>query len=408
MKVSIIIPIIRQDKAERCLAAVMQDVTVFGSSVEVLAEPDTDSIGCPRMVKKLTDKANGDCILFLGDDTIPQSGFLIEALRAMSELPDGWGLVALNDGISGGLLATHWLADRRLLEALDGEFFHTGYNHCFCDKELTDRAKELGRYIYAPDAKIIHDHPHRTGEPYDDGYKKAYARENFEADQHLYWRRKIERVGGLAIGVPLIDQTVPSNFFVSVMAMDKPAEFTLLVPRYSRESFPESIASVRNDIVEQALEHGCSHLLMMDTDQVYPPDTLSKLVSHGKPVVGVAVHRRWPPFDRIMLRGNLGEYQKVSDSEAYSGELVSVDATGTGCVLFDTHVFLSVKRPWFEFSAYQGKPVGEDINFCSKLRKAGIPIFVDTNAEVDHLTTFRVNSGLAKLFQKFSETQHGC
>lgn len=400
-KVSIIIPFVRPEKALRC--ATEAEACAENHDGEILIERDEDGIGCPCMVAKLTARAKNDLVMFLGDDTIPQPGFLDAALAAMETLPDGWGLVALNDGIHNGALATHWLADKRLLPFLGGEFFHTGYHHCFCDRELTDIAKSLGRYAYAEKSVIIHDHPHKTKAPYDEYYKRVYAMETFKADQRLYWRRKIERNGfKLAIGLPLVDTEVPAQFAISLLAMDKPDEWTLLVPRFPAGKFHESIASVRNDIVEQALEYGCSHLLMADTDQVYPANTFTQLFNHGKRIVGAAVHRRWPPFTRVMQRGELGRYTQVPENEMYSGDLVKVDATGTGCVLFDTTVFLDLEQPWFEFSMLDGKPVGEDIGFCSKARKAEIEIFVDTSLEVDHLTTFRVNSSFSMLYNKLN------
>lgn len=432
MKVSIIIPVVRPEKAKRCVASILEHdlgpdhacrlktqgnttegdynflflVPALGREIEIIVRKDTEAIGCPRMVAKLTQMARGEHILFLGDDTIPQPGFLNAALEKMASLPDGWGLVALNDGIHNGALATHWLASKRLLDHLpDGQFFNTAYRHCFCDRELTDIARELGRYAYAENAKIIHDHPHVTGQPYDEGYKKAYAVDAFMADQRTYRARKIARNAEahgvkLAIAIPLVDREVPSNFMVSLLMMDKP-DFELLLPRFPAGRFHESLASVRNDLVEQALEEGCTHLLMMDTDQIYEPDTISRLLSHGKPVVGAAVHRRWPPFDLVMLRGELGAYSHVPEVECYSGKLVPVDATGTGCLLFDTRVFLEIPAPWFQFGHHNGQPVGEDIMLCSKLRAAGVPIHVDTSLEVTHLTTLQVNRNVREFYKRF-------
>jgi len=136
---------------------------------------------------------------------------------------------------------------------------------------------------------------------------------------------------------------------------------------------------------------GAKYLLMLDTDQVYPVDTLTKLLSHKVDVCGVRVHRRWMPFDPIFLRGEIGKYESVSEEEAYSGDLIEIDATGTGCLLFDMKVFDKIEKPWFAFDQVDGKPIGEDIYFCSKARKAGLRIFVDTSIEVGHLTTVEVN-----------------
>ena len=146
---------------------------------------------------------------------------------------------------------------------------------------------------------------------------------------------------------------------------------------------------------------GCSHLLMLDTDQVYPSDTISKLSSHDADIVGAAVHRRYPPFDTILLRGEPGKYIHVSDEDCYSGSPIEVDATGTGCLLIDTAVFIEMERPWFEFGQTEtGKTIGEDLLFCHKSRKLGKRIIVDTSIEVDHLTTFRVDGATRTLWKK--------
>ena len=105
---------------------------------EFVTEEDKERIGCPKMVKKLTDRASGSLICFLGDDTIPQHEFLVHALAEMAGLPDCWGLIGIDDNIrlKGRKKApAHWLADKRLLPYLDGEFFHTGYRHCYCDND---------------------------------------------------------------------------------------------------------------------------------------------------------------------------------------------------------------------------------------------------------------------------------
>ena len=67
-------------------------------------------------------------------------------------------MVALNDGMGHGVLATHWLASRKLLPRL-GDFFSSAYRHCYCDNELTERCRQLGRFTYAEHARIVHDHP---------------------------------------------------------------------------------------------------------------------------------------------------------------------------------------------------------------------------------------------------------
>lgn len=194
----------------------------------------------------------------------------------------------------------------------------------------------------------------------------------------------------LGVGVPLSFPMVPSSFFDSYIAMEKPDYIYL---RTSAGPLDE----MRNSIVKQAIAAGCSHLIMMDTDQVYDPKTIPRLLSHKLPVVGCLVYRRYPPFDPIMLKGSISNYERVTEWEP--GALVEVDATGTGCLLFNVDVFRRMPAPWFAFRTANGAPVGEDIGFCSDLRQAGYKIYVDTSIPAGHLTQMIVNEGTWKLYQ---------
>ena len=203
----------------------------------------------------------------------------------------------------------------------------------------------------------------------------------------------------LGIGLPLTDQKVFTNFFTSFILMEKPA-YTLLLPR-----FPGPIDHVRNDLVKQAIAEKCSHLLLMDTDQVYPADTVKKMCGHfkngsGVQVVGGRIHRRYPPFDPILYAGSLGKYTHVPDEQCYSGELIEVDATGCGCIMYDMYVFEDTYKPWFKISiGDDGKTIGEDIAFCAKMRAAGIKIFVDTSIDIGHLSLMNVNRDTYELYK---------
>lgn len=192
----------------------------------------------------------------------------------------------------------------------------------------------------------------------------------------------------LAIGIPHNFVMIPSNFFDSMMMLKKPSGFI-----YIRDYSVNSIDIMRNTIVERALDESCTHLIMMDTDQLYHSDTLLQLLSHDLFVVGALVYRRYPPFDPLMFRGKINYYQSVNKWE--ENGLVEVDATGTGCLMFNTEVFKTIKKPWFKFkknpNRVKGGVVGEDIGFCSELKKAGYKIYVDTSIPAGHLSTMVVD-----------------
>jgi len=193
----------------------------------------------------------------------------------------------------------------------------------------------------------------------------------------------------LGVGLPLSFHMIPSAFFDSFITMEKPPFI------YLRTS-NGPIDQMRNSIVETAIDSGCSHLIMMDTDQVYHPQTITRLLSHRLPAVGCLVYRRYPPFDPLMLKGTLSKYETISEWEPNS--LVEVDATGTGCVMFDMDVFRKMSKPWFKCSTHNGKPVGEDIGFFSRMRGDGYKIYVDTSVPAGHLSQMQITESFWRTF----------
>lgn len=338
---------------------------------EVVAAENSRGIRRPELVNKLAGETEREWVLFTEGDAE------IEPELWGSIPEDWWGVVYTGKG--------YWMAHKKMLDILpDNQFLNDAYLHCFCDDEMMDIAREAGRWMECKTA----------GPP---PVKKGIS--EYERDKATYIARKRERLGKVAIGFPLVDDRVPVGFFTSFSCMEKPREYTLLMPKFPHGPYSGSIADARNSLVEQAQMEGARYLLMLDTDQVYPPETLTKLLSHKVDVCGVRVHRRWMPFDPIFLRGDIGSYKSVSEEEMYSGDLIDVDATGTGCLLFDMTVFDKVDYPWFKLDIQDNKPVGEDIYFCSKARKAGVRICVDTAIEVGHLTTIEVNRWLHKICQ---------
>jgi len=214
VKVSIVIPTLkRTDKLLRLLRLIGENSAWPNREVVVVhsGEPILDSYPipvtairndglttAPGSTKVGVDASDGDLVMFLGNDCEPRPGFLYEAVAAMYDAfgPEMDGLVGLNDGYwVGGVLATHWLASKALLPMLGGEFFHTGYHHVACDTELTERCRKIGKYVWAPNSHVFHDHPVQTGfkvEDMDEVYVKAYDRGNMLEDGKTLRRRAAE------------------------------------------------------------------------------------------------------------------------------------------------------------------------------------------------------------------------
>src|SRR5210317_1806542 len=103
----------------------------------------------------------------------------------------------------------------------------------------------------------------------------------------------------VAIGTPLSWHYVPSDFLDSCLLLmnNLPCQVEII------RSSSGPIHEMRNVIIRNAVAMGCSHLMFLDADMVYPPDTISKLLAHDLPVVGALTFRRWPNFDPLTLGG---------------------------------------------------------------------------------------------------------
>lgn len=140
----------------------------------------------------------------------------------------------------------------------------------------------------------------------------------------------------------------------------------------------------RTRLVYAAMAAGATHVLFLDSDMRFPPDTLHRLLQHKLPVVGANYATRRFPIRPTTFLDPKGEQRLFTDPE--STGLVKVASMGLGVTLIDTDVFRFVPQPWFpiEHVMEQGPEgmvgcyfVGEDISFFNKLRTAGIDVLVD-------------------------------
>ena len=146
----------------------------------------------------------------------------------------------------------------------------------------------------------------------------------------------------------------------------------------------------REQLAREARNIGAEYMLWLDSDMAFPSTTALRLMAHKQPVVAANYIRRQPPFKGVA-------YPKIGDWEnplAYevSDDLVEVEGIGMGCMLMKTSILDKITQPYFEFSYCPTTEdwLGEDMNFCMKIRNAGYPILVDTalSMETRHMGTW--------------------
>jgi hypothetical protein len=190
----------------------------------------------------------------------------------------------------------------------------------------------------------------------------------------------------VAFGIPVGSDAVHWRFMASLMEMQKPPQHGLIIRQGS------IIDRSRNDIVRLMLESPAkfTHLLFLDSDMIFPADTLVKLLACDQPIAGGLYYQRIPPFAPVVFnRDAAGNYAQRAAAQLTPGPL-SVDACGTGCLLIRRDVLEKLAFPWFAIEWAGGVQRGEDLYFCEKSRQAGIGVTLLTDLVIGHVSSAAV------------------
>lgn len=141
----------------------------------------------------------------------------------------------------------------------------------------------------------------------------------------------------------------------------------------------------RNNAVDMAIEQGCSHILLLDSDMNFPHELIPRFVSHQKDIVGAQYVRRFSPYGVL---GRLGGEKE--------GELDSAIELPSGCLMIKLSVFEKLKKPYFRCVAIEDEfnlppdvygfnlkgyqfptTMSEDFYFCQAAARAGFKIWND-------------------------------
>lgn len=178
----------------------------------------------------------------------------------------------------------------------------------------------------------------------------------------------------LAIGGPTRD-SVPASFAVDLAQLYAK----------TRERGPWQTVTVgfvastyihvgREWFLEASIKQGATHVLWLDTDMSFPPETAVLLAMHHQPIVGC----NYPVRQASGLSTAQREDGTRIPTTDRSTGLEAVGALGFGVVLMQVDVVADLGRPWFRHGLNDhGGDIGEDIMLCRALRAAGHTIYLD-------------------------------
>lgn len=159
-------------------------------------------------------------------------------------------------------------------------------------------------------------------------------------------------------------------------------------PEGSVQSFArgQSPARGRNMLIQQAINHNCTHILFLDDDVSVKPDLIENLSRHDKDVVtALYLMRNFPHrpiiFDETLSDGS-AKWHHLSDDET---GLIEIVACGLGACLIKIEVFKALEQPWIRLGELEKDHWCDDIGFFRRVKLAGFRIYCDLDVQVGHM-----------------------
>jgi GT2 family glycosyltransferase len=178
---------------------------------------------------------------------------------------------------------------------------------------------------------------------------------------------------------------------------------TNLTARYSPEEVEikylkaSLVYDARNQLTQYVLKKGgYDYVLWLDSDMIFKPDTMVRLLEHNAPIVSGAYFRRSPPYHLVAFDKCDAETREWTDLPLPT-ETVKCGGVGFGCVLVRTDVLFEVAakyKTWFE----PMNGFGEDLSFCWRARECGFDILLDPSITCGHVGHIVVNEDFYKAY----------
>lgn len=165
----------------------------------------------------------------------------------------------------------------------------------------------------------------------------------------------------------------------------------------------------RNKLAAMALDMEADYILWFDSDMVFEPDTLERMMKvldeHSEiDVLSGLYFRRGHPFTPVLF----GKLERKEDGtlehegvENVPESLFEVAGCGFGCVLMRTDMLLDIAAKegggvWFT----PFLTAGEDASFCIRARESGYKIYCDPDVSLGHMAYTPVTKDFYKALKE--------
>lgn len=182
------------------------------------------------------------------------------------------------------------------------------------------------------------------------------------------------------IGIATAEYARRADFYDYLNILEKPQNSVLVA------AHGQSVARNRNIIVEQALINNCTHIFFLDDDVLCKPDTIYRLLAHGKNIVSALQLRRNYPHQPLVFDRGCEPLILTPDLQG----VIPIGSTGLGACLIHTNVFKGMSKPWFRLGEDELDQLGEDTGFFQRAYEEGIVGYCDLDTPVGHTASMTV------------------
>ena len=196
---------------------------------------------------------------------------------------------------------------------------------------------------------------------------------------------KNNNTANVAICVPVRDNVTAVFAYSLAMLQKKCGETGLSTSLHF--NMGSEVAMQRQQLVTEALETNCTHIMWIDADMQFPVDTLNILLAANKDIIAGNYATRVPPHRPVAFKSKTN-----LDSRVLTGTgIEKVWAVGSGMMLVKREVYENIPLPHYkiEYNETYTSLVGEDIYFCSLANENGYEVNIshDLSDRIAHIGT---------------------
>ena len=139
----------------------------------------------------------------------------------------------------------------------------------------------------------------------------------------------------------------------------------------------------QNNIIDFAVENNYDYIFLIETDMIFEPETLNKLLADDKDIICANYNFRSEPRCSMVFNEKLEHFSY----KELPKETFKCGAIPTGLTLIKTSVFSKIKKPYFfyEYNEDGQMKTSQDVYFSLKVKEAGLSVWCNPLIETAHL-----------------------